>query len=278
MTGKLQNVIWDILKYLSLVLGAFMVLFPIYIAVVNSIKSNQDFNTLGLLQIPTHPDWSNYATAWNGGALGSAFANTAFIIVLSVAGNIFLGTMVAYILGRFEFRLKKIIMGAYLIVMFIPTITTQVATFGIIQGLGLFDTPFALVLIYLGTDVVQIYIYLQFIHRIPVSLDESAMLDGASYFRIYRSIIFPLLLPASATVAILKIIAIYGDLYNPYLYMPSVNLGVVSTALMRFEGPYSAQWNLILAAAIIIATPMVVLYLFLQKFIFAGIVNGAVKE
>lgn len=278
MTTRFQNTIWDILKYLSLLLGAFMVLFPIYIAVVNSIKSNQDFNTLGLLQMPTHPDWSNYVTAWNGGALGSAFANTAFIIVLSVLGNIILGTMVAYILGRFEFRLKKVIMASYLVIMFIPTITTQVATFGIIQGLGLFDTPFALVMIYLGTDVVQIYIYLQFINRIPISLDESAMLDGASYFRIYRSIIFPLLLPASATVTILKIIAIYGDLYNPYLYMPSVNLGVVSTALMRFEGPYSAQWNLILAAAIIIAIPMVVLYLFLQKFIFAGIVNGAVKE
>lgn len=278
MNHKIQDFLWAIGKYGSLLIGSLIVLFPIWIALINSLKSNQDFNNLGLLQLPRHLDFANYITAWNAGGLGAAFVNTLFIIVLSVIGNITFGTMVAYVLGRFEFRFKKIIMAAYLIVMFIPTITTQVATFGVIQGLGLFDTPFALVLIYLGTDVVQIYIYLQFINRIPISLDESAMLDGASYFRIYRSIIFPLLLPASATVAILKVIAIYGDLYNPYLYMPSANLGVVSTALMRFEGPYSAEWNLILAASIIIAIPMVILYLFLQRFIFAGIINGAVKE
>ena len=221
MNHKIQDFLWTIGKYGSLLIGSLIVLFPIWIALINSLKSNQDFNNLGLLQLPRHLDFANYITAWNAGGLGAAFVNTLFIIVLSVIGNITFGTMVAYVLGRFEFRFKKIIMAAYLIVMFIPTITTQVATFGVIQGLGLFDTPFALVLIYLGTDVVQIYIYLQFINRIPISLDESAMLDGASYFRIYRSIIFPLLLPASATVAILKVIAIYGDLYNPYLYIPS---------------------------------------------------------
>ncbi len=278
MNDKWKNAIWAILKYGSLIIGSLIVVFPMWIALINSLKSNQAFNNTGILQVPKHLDWSNYITAWNAGGLGSAFLNTAFIIILSVAGNIILGTMVAYVLGRFQFRLKKIIMAGYLVVMFIPTITTQVAIFGVIHTLGLFDTPYALVLLYLGTDVVQIYIYMQFINRIPVSLDESAMLDGASYFRIYRSIIFPLMLPASATVTILKVIAIYGDLYSPYLYMPSTNLGVVSTALLRFEGPFSAQWNLILAASIIIAIPMVLLYLFLQRFIFAGIVNGSVKE
>lgn len=278
MIQKLATPFWSLLKYLSLILGAFIVLFPIWIAIINALKSNQDYNNLGILQVPKHLDWGNFVTAWNGGAIGSAFVNTLFIIVLSVVGNITLGTMVAYVLGRFDFALKKWILGAYLFVQFVPTITTQVAIFGVIKGLGLYDTPFALVLLYLGTNVVQIYIYMQFMNRIPRSLDESAMLDGASYFRIYRSIIFPLLMPASATVAILQSISIYGDLYSPYLYMPSVNLGVVSTALMRFEGPYSAQWNLILAAAIIIAIPMVILYLFLQRFIFAGIVSGSVKE
>lgn len=272
------RIFWGTLKYASLLVGLFVVLFPIWIAVVTSLKSNQDLSNLGILQLPRHLDFGNYITAWNGGDLGSAFLNTAFIIVLSVVGNITLGTMVAYVLSRFEFPLKKLVLGAYLVVLFIPTITTQVAVFGVIKGLGLFDTPFALVLLYLGTDVVQIYIYMQFINRIPVSLDESAMLDGASYLRIYTSIIFPLLMPASATVAILKTISIYGDLYSPYLYMPSTSLGVVSTALMRFEGPYSAQWNLIMAASVIIAIPLVLLYLFLQRFIFAGIVSGAVRE
>ncbi|GGJ00330.1 sugar ABC transporter permease [Alicyclobacillus cellulosilyticus] len=273
-----HDTVWDVVKYVFLVFSVLCVLFPLYIAVANSLKSDQDYINLGILQFPSHPAWSNYVTAWTGGALGNAFFNTFTIIVLAVIGNVLLGTMVAYVLGRFEFPLKRLVLGAYVFVMFIPTITTQVATFGIVKNLGLFDTRWSMVLLYLGASAVQIFIYLQFIRQIPVSLDEAAMLEGASYFRIYRSVILPLLTPASVTVAILQTIAIYNDLYSPYLYMPSVNLGVVSTALLRFQGPYSAQWNLILAASIIIAIPAVLLYLFLQRYIFAGIVNGAVRE
>lgn len=278
MSRYRQSIVWNTLKYVMLGIGALFVLFPLYIAVITSLKSDQDYNNLPILAMPQHPDWQNYVTAWTGGDLGTAFVNTFFIIILAVAGNIVLGTMTAYVLGRFEFPLKKLVMGTYLVVMFIPTITMQVSIFGVIKNLGLFDTPYALVVLYLGTNAVQIYIYLQFVRNIPRELDESAMLDGASYVRIYRSIIFPLLRPASATVAILQTIAIYNDLYSPYLYMPSVNLGVVSTALMRFQGPYSAQWNLILAASLIIVIPVALLYLILQRFIFAGIITGAVKE
>ncbi len=278
MSLRLQNTLLGTLKYLSLIAGGLVVLFPIWVALINALKSNSASNRLGPLQLPIHLDWHNFVVAWAGGDLGHAFLNTLYIVVLSVIGNGTLGTMVAYVIGRFDFPFKGVILAAYLVVQFIPTITTQVAVFGIIRSLGLFDTPYALVLLYLGTNVVQIFIYLQFIHRIPRSLDESAMLEGASYFRIYRSIIFPLLMPASATVAILQTIAIYNDLYSPYLYMPSSSLGVVSTALFRFRGPYNAHPNLILAASLIIAIPVVLLYLLLQRFIFAGIVNGAVRE
>lgn len=277
-SSKIEKWAGTIAKYMVLAIGVVVVLFPLYIAVINSLKSNEDMNRLSPLQPPSHLDWHNYVTAWTGGALGSAFVNTFFIICLAVIGNIFFGTGVAYVLGRFDFPFKKVIMGGYLVAMFIPTMTIQVSIFGVIKNLGLFDTRYAMILLYLGTNVVQIYIYLQFIKRIPKSLDESAMLDGASYFRIYRSIIFPLLAPASATVAILQTIAIYNDLYSPYLYMPSTNLGVVSTALLRFEGPYSAQWNLIMAASVIIIIPLIIIYLALQKYIFSGIVSGAVRE
>lgn len=272
------DLVGRIAKYMVLFIAVFVVLFPLYISAINSLKSNSAINNLSPLQAPNHLDWHNYVTAWTGGDLGSAFFNTFFIIVLAVLGNVILGTMVAFALTRFEFALKKYILGAYLLVIFIPTMTVQVAIFGVIKDLGLFDTRFAMILLYLGTNVVQIYIYMQFIRRIPMSLDESAMLDGASYFRIYRSIIFPLLAPATATVAILQTIAIYNDLYSPYLYMPSSNLGVASTALLRFQGPYSDQWNLIMAASLIIAIPVVLIYLVLQRYIFAGIVAGSVRE
>src|SRR5579875_3805906 len=163
MTTKMTKLTGSIAKYMVLTIGVIVVVFPLYIAVVNSLKSNADMNRLSPLQPPAHPDWQNYVTAWTGGTLGSAFLNTFFIIVLAVVGNIVFGTMVAYVLGRFNFPFKRVIMGAYLVAMFIPTMTVQVAIFGIIKNIGLFDTRYAMVLLYLGTNVVQIYIYMQFI-------------------------------------------------------------------------------------------------------------------
>ncbi len=275
--NKLVKGILQTLKYVAILFWVFVVLFPPYIIAVTAFKSDKEYNTTNLLALPKHWEWLNFVHAFTGGGFGLAFFNSIFIILFSVVGNVILGTMVAYVLSRFDFPFKKLILLAYLVVVFIPSITTQVATFGVIKSLGLFDTRWALVLLYLGTDVVQIYIYMQFINRIPYSLDEAALIEGASYFRIYRSVIFPLMMPATATVVILKTIQIYNDLYLPYLYMPASNLPTVSTALMRFTGPYSAHWNMICSAVIIIAIPTIVLFIFLQRYIFSGIVQGSVK-
>ena len=185
--------------------------------------------------------------------------------------------MVAYELGRFDFKLKKPIMGLYLIVQIVPLVTTQVATFGVIKALGVYNTMYAPMLLYMGADVLQIVIYLQFVNSIPRDLDESAMIEGASLFNIYRSVIFPLLAPATATLVILKTIGIYNDFYVPYLYMPDRKLQVVSTAIYNFVGPNAAQFNVISAGILIIFIPTVILYLFLQRYIFAGVTSGAVK-
>jgi multiple sugar transport system permease protein len=152
-----------------------------------------------------------------------------------------------------------------------------VATFSVIKFFGAYDHIFAPILLYIGADVLQIIIYLQFVGSIPRDLDESAMIEGASLFRIYRSVIFPLLAPATATLVILKTIGIYNDFYTPYLYMPSQELRVVSTAIYSFVGPNQAQLNVISAGILLIFLPTIVLFLFLQRYIFAGVVSGAVK-
>src|SRR5690349_22446398 len=97
----------------------------------------------------------------------------------------------------------------------------------------MFDTRWAPIALYMGTDIVSIYIFLQFVRSIPTSLDEAARIDGANAFTIYRKIIFPLLKPAIATVVIVKGITVYNDFYIPFLYMPSQDLGVISTSLDR---------------------------------------------
>ena len=265
-------------QYVLLIFAAFVVLMPPVVIFLNAFKGDLEYAQSGVFDLPaSFLHFDNFKVVFERGRLDRAFLNTLFITAVSVAGNVMIGAMVAYAIGRFEFRLKKVLLGAFLLATLIPGITTQVATFSLIRDLGLFNTYGAPILLYLGADVIQIYICLQFIRHIPFDLDEAAMMEGASYFRIFGTIIFPLLAPATATVVILKTIKIYNDMYVPFLYMPSQRLGVVSTSLMRFVGNYSAQWNMLCAAILLILLPTVVLFLFLQRYVFSGIVSGSVK-
>lgn len=168
-------------------------------------------------------------------------------------------------------------MALFLIATLVPGVTTQVATFQVVNSFGLVDSRWAPILLYMGTDIVSIYIFLQFIRGIPTSLDEAARLDGANTFTIYRKIIFPLLKPAIATVVIVKGITTYNDFYIPFLYMPSEDKGTISTALFRFKEPFGAHWEAISAGAILVILPTLLIFLFLQRYIYNGFAQGATK-
>lgn len=267
------------LTYLSLIVASLVVLVPLLVVFLTSLKSYDEISDgQGALSLPD--DWlnfSNYATAFTDGHMLTAFGNTAFILLFSITGTVIIGSMTAYAVDRFDFRFKKLVMALFLIATLVPGVTTQVATFQVVNSFGLFDTRWAPILLYMGTDIVSVYIFLQFIRGIPKSLDEAARLDGANSFTIYRKIIFPLLKPAIATVVIIKGITTYNDFYIPFLYMPSEELGTMSTALFRFKGPFGAHWENISAGAILVIVPTLVIFLFLQRYIYNGFAQGATK-
>lgn len=266
-------------KYLSLVLACLVVLVPLTSVLMTSFKTSGEMaRGSGALTAPH--DWfnfANYVTAFQDGGMLQGFGNTLFILLFSIVGTVLIGSMAAYAIDRFEFRFKKLVVSLFLVATLVPAVTTQVATFQVVNGFGLFDTRWAPILLYMGTDIVSIYIFLQFIRGIPVSLDEAARIDGASSLRIYWTIILPLLRPAIATVVIIKGIAVYNDFYIPFLYMPDQNLGTVSTSLFRFKGPFGAQWQDISAGAVLVIIPSLLAFLFLQRFIYSGLTKGATK-
>lgn len=269
---------WDILKYATLAVAVFAILFPPYIIVVNAFKTAEEFFEKTATALPdSFLHFANFAEAFEKADMPRAFGNTAIIIVLSLVLNILIGSAFCYAVGRFQFKLRGPLVGLFLFATIIPSITTQVVNYKTIQALELTNNLLGPVLLYVGADILQIYIYLQFVRSIPYELDESAMIEGASLFRIFRSIIFPLLGPATATIIILKTISIYNDMFVPYLYLPRPEHVVVSTSLMRFFSVNSGDWQLISSAILIIMIPTAILYLFLQKYIFAGVTSGAVK-
>ncbi|MFF5156630.1 carbohydrate ABC transporter permease [Streptomyces sp. NPDC000348] len=265
--------------YLSLILAALVVLLPLTVVFLTSLKSSGEMaNGSGALALPDDPlNFDNYVTAFRDGRMLSAFGNTAVVLVVAVGGTILIGSMTAYAIDRFHFRFRKPVVALFLLAALVPGVTTQVATFQIVNSFGMFDSLWAPIALYMGTDIVSIYIFLQFIRSIPVSLDEAARLDGAGAFTIYRKVILPLLKPAIATVVIVKGITVYNDFYIPFLYMPSEDLGVISTSLFRFKGPFGAHWETISAGAVLVILPTLLVFLFLQRFIYNGFTRGATK-
>ena len=170
------------------------------------------------------------------------------------------------------------IYGTYAALVAVPSILTPVSTFQVLQFLGLANSRWALVALYSGADIVSILIFIQFIRNISTEIDDSARIEGASYFQIFFRLILPMLAPAIATVVILRCVYIYNDFVLPFLYAARPSENTVSMMLFTFASINSTvSQAVIMAAVVLVIAPTLVAFFFLQRFIYAGITNGSVK-
>ena len=275
---RINQLILSTLKYATLLLGVFIALLPLVVVLLASLKTGQELTSTSLLSPPDNwLNFANYEKAFTQGRMMQGFINTSIILAISLTGTILLGTMAAYAIDRFNFRFRSVVIFLFLMATLVPGVTTQVATFQIVTSLGLFNTRWSVILLFLGTDIISIYIFIQFLRSISHEIDEAALMDGASYFTIYWRIILPLLKPAIVTVIIIKGVAIYNEFYLPFLYMPKQTLGVISTTLFKFKGPYGSQWEVISAGVMIAIIPTLIIFLALQKYVYNGLTQGSVK-
>jgi len=276
----IKKVITQILKQILCLCMVAVVIAPILLTLFAALKTKGDMAVTSPLSLP---GWDritleNFKKVLSNKYLLIGFKNIGIILVASLVFNVMFGTITAYIIERFQFRGKKIIVSLFFAGMLIPTFVTEIARFQIIQRMHLYNTLGAPIIIYIASDLMQLYIYRQFISGISVSLDEAALMDGCSYFGLFTRIIFPLLTPATATVCIIKAINIINDMYIPYLYMPKNKLRTLTTFLMDYANAQQGSWQYLAAGIIIVMVPTIVLYVFFQKYILAGVAAGAVKE
>ncbi len=280
MGAMKRPVLSQIFKQLVCIGMMVIVITPILITLFAALKTRGDMVNTSPLLLPelSKITFENFLDVLSNKYLRIGFKNTSIILVVSVIFNVLIGTVTAFIVERFHFAGKKLIVGMFFLGMLVPSFVTEIARFKIIQGIGLYNTLGAPILIYIASDLMQLYIYRQFISTLSVSLDESALLDGCSYFGLFRRIIFPLLAPATATVVIIKAINIINDMYIPYLYMPKNKLRTLTTFLMDFANAQQGSWQKLAAGIIIVMLPTVLIYVFFQKYILSGVAAGAVKE
>lgn len=276
---KVTRMLLTVLKYLSLVFFSFVAVLPVVSCVITAFKTKDEYQHTNVMVLPqSWLNFDNFVQAFQKANMGRAFLNSLVIMVCVLAASVLIGTQLAYVLNRFKFIGNNLIRNLFLFASLLPGVAMQIATYEIMFNLHFINTLYGYIILMCGTDVISIYIYIQFFENIDYSLDESAIMDGASYFTIFYKILFPLLKPAIVTSCILKGVGTYNEYYMANLYLQNKKeLPTMSTSLYTFVGPLGSQYNLICAGVIISLLPALIVFVLCQKQIYSGLTAGAVK-
>ena len=276
---KIGKYVVVFLKYFSLVFFSFVAILPIVSCVITAFKTDVEYQQTNVMVLPeSWLNFENFVTAFQKANMGRAFINSAIVLVCVLVASVFIGTQLAYILDRFKFPGNNLIRNLFLFASLLPGVAMQVAVYEIMYNLHFINSLWGYIIMMCGTDVISIYIYIQFFENIDYSLDESGIMDGASYFTIFYKILFPLLKPAIVTSCILKGVGTYNEYYSANLYLQDKKLlPTVATSLYTFVGPLGSKYNLICAGVIISLLPALIVFITCQKQIYSGLTAGAVK-
>ena len=276
---KILRYVGIFLKYLSLVFFSFVAILPIVSCVITAFKTDAEYQSTNVMVMPeSWFNFSNFIDAFQRANMGRAFINSTIVLLCVLVVSTLVGTQLAYILNRFKFPGNGLIRNLFLFATLLPGIAMQIAVYEIMFKLGFINSLIGYIIMMCGTDVIAIYIYIQFFENISTSLDESAIVDGANYFTIFYKILLPLLKQDIVTSCILKGVGTYNEYYAANLYLQNKKLlPTVATSLYTFVGPLGSKYNLICAGVIISLLPALIVFITCQKQIYSGLTSGAVK-
>lgn len=271
-----------VLFYLVLTAVFIVTIFPVFYTLMGSFKSNMELLTDGGRIIPSKFIFDNYKEAWKLANFKQYTYNSLFLAFFIVVGTIITSTVAGYVFERGNFRYKNIIFGMVISSMFVSlgslTLYPQLM---IAKAFGINTSLWGVIIIrVLGMNVTNLFITRSYIRTISVEIDESAKVDGCSFFRIYRSIIFPLLKPLIATLAILTFRFAWNDYLMPMVFTlssPERMPLVVGIMNLKGSGAAASSWNLMLAGSSIAVIPMIIVYLIFNRYFIQGLTAGAVK-
>ncbi|MEN6595306.1 MAG: carbohydrate ABC transporter permease [Clostridiaceae bacterium] len=264
-------------KYVLIVilLAAFMV--PFYLMVINSFKTTQQFVD-SPFQLPASLDFKNYIAAFEKMNFVKAFTNSLLIMVVSVTLIIFSSSMAAYFLVRNKWKINKIIFAVLVASMIVPFQAVMIPLVSIYGSLDLMNSKWVLMFMYMGFgQAFAIFIFHGFIKNIPLEMEEAAMIDGCNRMQSFFKIVFPLLKPVIITVLILDVLWIWNDYLLPSLVLLSPSERTLPLSTYNFFTSYSVDFAPLMAGIVLTILPVLIVYLFCQKQIVKGVVQGAIK-
>lgn len=251
---------------------------PLYFVFVNAAKTTQEASLLTMAWPTEFTLTDNIATVFaaENGMIVRAFMNSALITLFSIILLILFGAMAGYVLHRKTTKLSPLFNFLILAGLIIPP--AVVPTIWVLEGIGLFKTMPGIVLVEVALNLpFTIILYRSFMATIPRQLDEAALIDGCGRFQLFFRIIMPLLKPVSATVIVLTAVGVYNDFVNPLYFFPGSENATLQLTLYNFMSLYGTQWNLLFTNILLISIPPLILFIFFNKRIVAGMTSGAVK-
>jgi raffinose/stachyose/melibiose transport system permease protein len=219
-------------------------------------------------------NFQNFVDAWELANFPTYMVNSAIYTIAATFIYVVTTVFVAFPIARGYYQYSRYILLLYVIALFLPP--ALIPQFQLILNLGLYNSRIGYIFLFLVNPIGMIII-VNYIKTVPRELDESAAMDGCSYFRFILTIVLPLIKPAVATVTVLHAIGIWNELILPTIYLTNDDLYPVTRGLIVFEGVYGSNWPALAAAVLILMIPMLILFMFLQRYIIAGLTEGAVK-
>lgn len=282
MSRTTQNTVNRILFYVIVALILIYTVFPFYWAFVSSLTPNNQLFSLPIRYWPTLPTLEHYSAVFENNNFLIALLNSTIVSFSVTALSLLIGTMGAYALGRFRFRGRSSVLYAVLAMTMFPQIAVLGALYDMVNRLGLYNNLLALVLTYLiFTLPFTVWVLTNFFRAMPRDLEEAAYVDGASPFQTFYQVLLPLSAPGMVTTGLLAFIAAWNEYLFALSFTQTPDKRTVTYAITAFEGTTSSSfelpWGQIMAAAVVVTIPLIILTLIFQRRIIAGLTAGAVK-
>ncbi len=268
----------DIIKYVLLGIWTVVCLFPLYWLVAFSLKDNNEIFGENIAGLPRHWLFENYNSAFMGGNVGTYLINSIIVTIVTILLTVFIAVTASYALERMEWKFRKTTMTILMLGLMIPMHAALLPVFYMMQKLKIINSLWALIIPYVGFAMpMAIMIVSGFITGIPRELEESASIDGASIYKIFTSVILPLLKPAIATSSIFTFLQAWNELMFATVFISENSKKTLTVGIQSMSGQYLTQWGPIGAALVVATIPTLVIYLLLNKQVQESLVMGAVK-